>query len=126
MDNTNENSTTSKSQLELLSERITYSENVFGSLKKYEIALKRLLDDSKYIALSIRYPYKDYADMELPKKYFNWQLRCCEQIYQAIGTMGIKSYAENGLSWTRDSSYLPYDLLNEIEPMVGYIKETEQ
>ena len=61
--------------------------------------------------------------MELPKKYENWQLRCCEQLYKLIGTAGIKSYAENGLSWTRDSAYLPYELTNEIEPMVGYIKK---
>lgn len=110
-------------QKTLLGNRIQYKEQVFTDVATYQKVLSRLLEDSKYIALSLRYPYKDFADMELPKKYQNWQLRCCEQIYQSIGTMGIKSYAENGLSWTRDGSYLPYDLLNEIEPIVGYIKE---
>lgn len=111
-----------KTNSTLLKERIPYDEQTFKNMSTYLKVTDRLLEDSKYIALSLRYPYQDFADMELPKKYSNWQLRCCEQIYQAIGTMGIKSYAENGLSWTRDSSYLPYDLLNEIEPVVGYIK----
>ena len=57
----------------------------------------------------------------LPSKYKNWQLRCCEEIYNGIGTQGIKSYSENGLSWTRDSGYISYELREEIEPMVGYI-----
>ena len=110
-------------QMQELMDRIPYKDNIFENASTYTKVLQRLLDDSKYIALSLRYPYQDYSTKELPKKYNNWQLRCCEQIYQSIGTMGIKSYAENGLSWTRDSSYLPYDLLNEIEPIVGYIKE---
>ena len=61
--------------------------------------------------------------MSLPKKYYNWQLRSCCEIYQGIGREGIKSYAENGLSWTRDSGYLSNSLVQEIEPMVGYIKK---
>ena len=47
------------------------------------------------------------------------------EIQKLIGTSGIKSYAENGLSWTRDSGYLSESLTNEIEPMVGYIQEEE-
>ena len=98
----------------------------FGETTIYETyvkVLKRLLEDSKYVALSLRYPYKDYSDMELPKKYNNWQLRCCVEIYNGIGTEGIKSYSENGLSWTRDSGYISYELRGEIEPMVGYVIE---
>jgi hypothetical protein len=110
-------------QYNLLSERIEYSENIFGDEDTYENVLNRLLEDSKYIALSIRYPYKDFSNMELPSKYKNWQLRCCQEIYQGIGTEGIKSYSENGLSWTRDSGYISHELRNEIESMVGYIQE---
>lgn len=120
-----DNSVKEKTQIDLLKERIKYDENVFGNVHTYDKALDRLLQDSQYIGLSLRYPYQDYSDKKLPKKYENWQLRCCEQIYQAIGTMGIKSYSENGLSWTRDSSYLPYDLINEIESVVGYITNKE-
>lgn len=92
----------------------------------YIKVLKRLLEDSKYIALSLRFPYQDYSELELPKKLYNWQLRCCEEIYQGIGTQGIKSYSENGLSWTRDSGYISYELRGEIEPYVGYIKEVDE
>lgn len=112
-------------QLNLLKERINYDENIFSDNATYEKVLNRLLEDSKYIALSLRFPYKDYSNMELPKKYENWQLRCCEEIYNGIGSVGIKSYAENGLSWTRDSGYISYELRGEIEPMVGYIEEVD-
>lgn len=112
-------------QLDLLKERIEYDENIFTDNETYEKVLNRLLDDSKYVALSLRFPYQDYSDIELPKKYNNWQLRCCEEIYNGIGTEGIKSYSENGLSWTRDSGYISYELRGEIEPMVGYITPEE-
>ncbi len=110
-------------QLDLLKERIEYDEKIFSNNETYEKVLNRLLEDSKYIALSLRFPYKDYSNIELPRKYYNWQLRCSQEIYQGIGNVGIKSYAENGLSWTRDSGYISYELRGEIEPMVGYIEE---
>ena len=114
-------------QIELLKQRIEYKKNVFGNYIVYENALNRLLEDSKYLALSLRFPYQDYSSMELPKKYLNWQLRCCEELYRNIGTQGIKSYSENGLAWTRDSAYITRELSSEIEPMIGYIKpETDE
>ena len=110
-------------QIILLKNRIPYDENIYGDEETYIQVIERLLDDSKFIALSIRFPYQDYSNMDLPSKYKNWQLRCCQEIYQGIGTEGIKSYAENGLSWTRDSGYISYELRNEIESFVGYIQE---
>lgn len=118
MDNAN-------NQLELLKTRITYNEKVFGNYNVYETVLNRLLEDSKFVALSLRFPYQDYSSMELPAKYKNWQLRCCEELYKNIGTQGIKSYSENGLSWTRDSAYITHELSSEIEPMAGYIVASE-
>lgn len=118
MDNAN-------NQLELLKTRITYNEKVFGNYNIYEKVLNRLLEDSKFIALSLRFPYQDYSSMELPAKYNNWQLRCCEELYKNMGTQGIKSYSENGLSWTRDSAYITHELSSEIEPMAGYIVASE-
>lgn len=100
----------------------------FGEISIYETyikVLKRLLDDSKYLALSLRFPYEDYSKLELPKKYNNWQLRCSVEIYQGLGTEGVKSYSENGLNWTRDSGYISNELRGEIEPIVGVIKEKE-
>lgn len=108
-------------QLDLLKDRIEYDEIIFNNNQTYEVVLERLLEDSKYIALSLRYPYQDTTNMPLPIRYYNWQLRCAVEVYQAIGNEGIKSYAENGLSWTRDSGYVSYELRNEIEPIVGYI-----
>lgn len=125
----NENTEPENPQLTLLKDRIEYEANIFGDNETYEKVLNRLLDDSKFVALSIRYPYQDFSNMELPSKYKNWQLRCCQEIYNSIGTEGIKSYSENGLSWTRDSGYISYELRNEIESMVGYIiheEETEE
>ena len=112
----------SANQLELLKKRIVYQENVFEDYNQYEDILNRLLEDSKNLALSLRFPYQDYSSMELPKKYYNWQLRCCEELYRNLGTQGIKSYSENGLTWTRDSSYITHELESEIEPIIGYIK----
>lgn len=113
-------------QLERLETRLPFDAKIFGDKKTYEEVLTRLLEDSKYVALSLRFPYKDYAEMELPNKYKNWQLRCCLEIYQGIGSEGIKSYSENGLSWTRDSGYISNELRSEIEPLVGYIIEEEE
>ena len=62
MDNAN-------NQLELLKTRIIYNEKVFGNYNVYEKVLNRLLEDSKFIALSLRFPYQDYSSMELPAKY---------------------------------------------------------
>lgn len=115
-----------KSQLDKLKDRIPFEENIFGDIENYENALNRLLEDSKYQALSLRFPYQDYSEMELPQKYYNWQLRCCEEIYKLVGTNGIISYSENGLSWTRDSGNISKMLSSEIEPMVGYIKIQEE
>jgi len=112
-------------QLDLLKERIEFEENIFTDNETYEKVLNRLLDDSKYIALSLRYPYKDYSEMELPKKYNSWQIRCSEELYNQIGNIGIKSYSENGLNWTRDSGYISNELRGEIEPMAGYIKKED-
>lgn len=116
----------SEEQVELLKSRIEYNEKIFGDKKTYESVLERLIEDSKYIALSLRYPYQDFSEMSLPKKYSNWQLRCSVEIYQGIGTEGVKSYSENGLSWTRDSGYISNELRGEIEPIVGYIIDNEE
>lgn len=112
-------------QLDLLKERIEYDENIFTDNATYEKVLNRLLEDSKYVALSLRFPYKDYSNLELPIKYYNWQLRCAVEIYQGIGTEGIKSYGENGLNWTRDSGYISSEMRGEIEPLAGWIEESD-
>lgn len=115
-----------QTQLELLKKRIPFDKDVFETNEFYVQVLKNLLDDSKYIALSIRYPFDDYFSIDLPKKYNNWQLRCSVELYQGIGKENIKSYAENGIQWTRDAGNISNDLLDEIMPMIGVIKEVEE
>lgn len=112
-------------QADLLKERIPYDESIFESEEIYNKTINRLLEDAKEDALSLRYPYKDTTDMELPLRYYNWQLRCAEELYNLIGSINIKSYSENGLNWTRDTAYLSTYLVNKIEPIIGYIQEEE-
>lgn len=113
-------------QLDLLKQRIIYDEDIFGDNLIYEQVLNNLLEDSKFIALSIRFPYEDYSNTPLPVKYNNWQLRCSVELYNGLGKENIKSYAENGISWTRDGSNISTDLYEEIIPMVGVIYETSE
>ena len=112
-------------QLELLKSRIEYDIEIFDDKNTYEKVLNNLLNDSKFIALSIRFPFKDYSNMDLPKQYNNWQIRCCIEIYQALGKENIKSYAENGVSWTKDGGNISNDLKDEIMPTIGFIKVEE-
>ena len=112
-------------QSDLLKERIPYEEGIFENPYTYNKVIDRLLEDAKADALSLRFPYKDTSNIELPKRYYNWQLRCAEELYNLIGSVNIKSYSENGLSWTRDTAYLSTFLVNKIEPMIGFIEEED-
>ncbi len=112
-------------QLEALKQRIPYDSEVFDSMPTYEQAMKDLLEDSKYIALSIRFPFQDFSGIELPKKYHNWQLRACVELYNLADKGSLLSYAENGLSWTRLTDGLSRTLISEIVPKVGVPRKWE-
>lgn len=115
------------SQLEKLKERIIYDENVHKTVEYYEQILNDLLEDSKTIGLSLRFPYfKDYSKLELPEKYYNWQIRCCVELYKLAGNENIKSYSENGLNWEMFRNGLSLDLRNEIRPKVGVPIEDDE
>lgn len=107
------------SQLEKLKIRIPNDSNVFTDEDEWITVLNNLLEDSKFIGLSLRFPFEDYYEKGLPTKYNNWQIRCCTELYRLVGKENIKSYSENGLSWTRDSDYLSKSLVSEIIPMVS-------
>lgn len=115
-------STDIEKQLEKLQRRIKYDVDIWDKKIDYQNALRDLLEDSMYIGLSILYPFEDFAAKEFPKKYYNWQIRCCVELYNLAGKMNIASYSENGLSWTMFKSGLSLDLLNELMPKVGVPK----
>jgi len=111
-----------QAQLEKLKKRISYDEDIFTSQGNYEQVLNDLLEDSMYIGLSILFPFEDFSTIEFPKRYYNWQLRTCVELYNLAGQTDIASYSENGLSWTKFKSGLPTDLLNELISKVGVPK----
>lgn len=108
-------------QIDLLKLRIP---NKFDNDDNYNNALQILLDDAKNIALANLYPYEDWSNIELPKKYYNWQLRAAVELYRFLGYEGIKSYSENGLSFSRMEDGISADLLDELMPNAGTIKKT--
>ena len=113
------------SQKEKLQRRIKYDADIWDNKKDYENALEDLLEDSENIGLSILYPFEDFSEKQFPKKYYNWQIRCCVELYGLAGKMNVASYSENSLSWTMFKSGLPLDLINELVPKVGIPKRKE-
>ena len=92
----------------------------------YNNIIDELLEDSKNIALSLIYPYDDWSEIELPKKYYNWQIRAAIELYNLGDKAGYKSYSENGLSWSKQSDLLSVGLLDEITSRVGVPKARDK
>ena len=51
---------------------------------------------------------------------------CINILYDMLGKENIKSYSENGISWTRDGGNISNSLYEEIVPMVGVINEISE
>ena len=117
------NAETLATQLEKLQIKIPYDEDIFGSNENYLVVLNDLLEDSKNILLETLYPFDDFEDYEIPEKYYNWQLRCCVELYNLADKQGITNYAENSLSWTKLSDGLSNSLMNKINSYVGTPKK---
>ena len=47
-------------QLPKLKTKIPYDEDIFGNTTSWESCLKDLLEDSKFIALEVLFPYEDW------------------------------------------------------------------
>ena len=110
-------------QKEILMKRIPIEITGIDFIEDYENMIDALLEDSKNIALSIRYPFEDWSDLDLPRKYYNWQIRAAIELYNLADKAGIKSYSENGLSWSKATDLLSEGLTEEITPKVGVIKK---
>lgn len=112
-------------QIEKLKERIPKKVTGIEAEEDYESMINALLEDSKNIALSNIYPFGDWSEQDLPAKYYNWQIRASIELYNLADKAGIKSYSENGLSWSRQTDLLSAGLMEEITPRVGILKARE-
>lgn len=112
-------------QLEKLKNRIPFNQTVHNDPTNYSNLLTSLLEDSLNIGLSLKYPFDD-TKTTLPKRYDNWQIRCCLELYKLAGNENIKSYKENGLEWTMFRDGLSLNLVHEIIPQVGIPKVAEK
>ena len=112
-------------QLPNLKKRIPYDVALHESTVLYEQILTDLLNDSKFICLSLLFPYENYAEYELPERYYNWQLRACVELYNLADKLSIKDYSENGISWSRLKDGLSMYLTNEIISKV-YVPDEDE
>ena len=113
-------------QLEKLKVKIPYDEDIFETNENYLIVLNDLLEDSKNILLETLYPFEDFTELAVPKKYYGWQLRCCVELYNLADKQGITNYSDNGISWTKLSDGLSNSLMDKIVSHVGVIRTVKE
>lgn len=114
-----------KTQKELLKSRIVYNQELFSNEQLYNQIIDDLLEDSKFIALSILFPYEDYSDMDLPSKYNNWQIRASIELFNMADKSTFISYSENGINFSKLTDGLSVSLINELTPKAGIPKRKE-
>lgn len=113
-------------QLEKLKVKIPYDEDIFETNENYLVVLNDLLEDSKNILLETLYPFEDFTELAVPKKYYGWQLRCCVELYNLADKQGITNYSDNGISWTKLSDGLSNSLMDKIVSHVGVIRTVKE
>lgn len=111
-------------QLPVLETKIVYDSDIFTSNENYVAILTSLLNDSKYIYMETKYPYEDFSDYLLPTRYYNWQIRCCVELYNLADKTGFTNYAENGLSFSKLADGLSNEIMWKISSRVGVPKYT--
>lgn len=112
-------------QLPALKKRIPYDEDYFKDVEEWENVLKDLLETSKSILFDKLFPFNDNVEYVIPQRRYEWQLRCCVELYNLADKSGLTSYAENDISWTKISDGLSRHLLNQLIPNVGVPKSIE-
>lgn len=125
MDNVTELTEIEEEMVERLQSRIPYNELIFGNKENYELIFEDIVLNARYIALSTVFPFEDYSTKELPKKYINWQYRCCIELYNLADKQGFITYSENGLSWGKLTDGLSLQLITELTSKVGIPKKEE-
>ena len=111
-------------QLPELKKRIPFDEALHDSQELYEQILTDLLNDSKFICLSLLFPFENYAEYKLPTRYYNWQLRACVELYNLADKISVKDYSENGISWSRLKDGLSVSLTDEL-PSKVYVPDED-
>jgi len=105
--------------------RIPYSQIIYGNEKQWKNIIEDLIVTARFKALSLIYPFDDYASKEVPKKYILWQYKCCIELYNLADKIGFSGYGENGLSWSKLTDGLSKELVTEITSRVGVPKKEE-
>ncbi len=111
-------------QMKELEMRIPFDSDIFETRDNYERVLYSLLKDSLNIALETLFPYDDFSAIQLPKKYYNWQIRCCIELYNLADKQGVTSYSESSLSWSKLTDGLSRDLMSKLTSKVGIPKRS--
>lgn len=103
-------------QLPKLEKKIPYDEDIFSSKREWQDVLNDLLEDSKSILLETLYPFNDFVldETPIPNSKYNWQLRCCVELYNLADKAGIVNYSENGINWSKLADGLSNGLMNKI------------
>ena len=109
-------------QLPALKLRIPFDEAYFTDNGEYEQVLTDLLETSKTILFDKLFPFDDTIEYIIPKRRYEWQLRCCVELFNLADKAGLTSYSENDISWTKVSDGLSRHLMNQLISNVGVPK----
>ena len=109
-------------QLPALKLRIPFDEAYFTDNTEYEQVLTDLLNTSKSILFDKLFPFDDTVEYLVPARRYEWQLRCCVELFNLADKAGSTSYSENDISWTKVSDGLSRHLMNQLISNVGVPK----
>lgn len=81
------------------------------------------LKQANTIGLRLAYPFLKGEELpsEMPTQYNDWLVMAAVELYRGIGDENIKSYAENGLSYTRGTAALLSDELSTLVIPLGKV-----
>lgn len=113
-------------QLPALKLRIPNDEAYFTNATEWENVLKDLLETSKSILFDKLFPFDNQKEYVIPSRRYEWQLRCCVELFNLADKAGLTNYSENDISWTKISDGLSRHLMNQLISSVGVPSYTEE